>query len=37
MCLQFENLAIGSQINKKYPKLFSKEIFALTREIGNLK
>ena len=37
MCHKFENRAIGSQIiiKKKYPNLFSKEIFALTREIGN--
>ena len=38
MCHKFENRAIGSHIiiiKKKYPNLFSKEIFALTREIGN--
>ena len=36
MCHKFENRAIGSHIIKDiYPNLFSKEIFALTREIGN--
>ena len=40
MCHKFENGAIGSvKKNKKTkkPKLFSKEIFALTREISNPK
>ena len=37
MCHKFENRAIGSHIiiKTKYPNLFSKEMFALTREIGN--